>query len=99
MGGSRHPRAGKSWRAVALAAWGTDILQERSYVWLVASRLFFLMAESARATRVLLSAASPSASTGPAADLAVLARSASSSSGLLAIVPAGRMSDRVGRKR
>ena len=24
-------------------AWGTDILQERSYVWLLASRLFFLM--------------------------------------------------------
>ena len=35
-------RGGRSWRAVALEAWGTDILRERSYVWLVASRLFIL---------------------------------------------------------
>ena len=28
----------------ALGAWGTDILRERSYVWLLVSRLFFLMA-------------------------------------------------------
>jgi MFS family permease len=35
-------RAGRSWRAIAAEAWGTDILRERSYVWLVASRLFFL---------------------------------------------------------
>ena len=36
------PREGKSWKAIALEAWGTDILRERSYVWLVASRLFIL---------------------------------------------------------
>ncbi len=36
------PREGKSWKSIALEAWGTDILRERSYVWLVASRLFIL---------------------------------------------------------
>ena len=36
-------RAGRSWPAIAATAWGTDILRERSYVWLVASRFFFLM--------------------------------------------------------
>ena len=36
-------RAGRSWVEIAKTAWGTDILRERSYVWLVASRLFFLM--------------------------------------------------------
>jgi MFS family permease len=35
-------REGRSWRAVAAEAWGTDILRQRSYVWLVASRLCIL---------------------------------------------------------
>ena len=35
-------RGGRSWRAIAAEAWGTDILRERSYLWLVASRLFIL---------------------------------------------------------
>ncbi len=36
-------RAGRGWVSIAAEAWGTDILRERSFVWLVASRLFFLM--------------------------------------------------------
>ena len=36
-------REGRSWVRIALSAWGTDILKERSYVWLLVSRLFFLM--------------------------------------------------------
>src|SRR3990172_10402571 len=40
------PRGARSWRSIALGAWGTDILRERSYIWLVASRLFVLMAAS-----------------------------------------------------
>jgi MFS family permease len=36
-------RGGRSWLRVALSAWGTDLLRERSYVWLLVSRLFFLM--------------------------------------------------------
>lgn len=39
-------REGRSWKSIALGAWGTDILRERSYVWLLVSRLFFLMAPS-----------------------------------------------------
>ena len=38
------PRQGRSWPRVAREAWGTDILHERSYLWLLGSRLFFLMA-------------------------------------------------------
>ncbi len=45
-GRKARDRAGRSWGSVAAEAWGTDILQERSYVWLVASRLFFLTAVS-----------------------------------------------------
>ena len=37
------PRNGKSWATIAREVWGTDVLKERSYVWLLASRFFFLM--------------------------------------------------------
>ena len=36
------PRAGRSWAAIAASTWGTDILRERSYVFMLFSRLFFL---------------------------------------------------------
>ena len=36
------PREGRSWTRIALSAWGTDILRERSYLWLILSRLCFL---------------------------------------------------------
>ena len=36
-------RAGRSWASVAGETWGTDVLRERSYVWLLTSRFFFLM--------------------------------------------------------
>ena len=42
-GREARDRAGRSWRSVAAEAWGTDILREHSFVWLVCSRLFFLM--------------------------------------------------------
>src|SRR5918993_2416353 len=38
-----RPRNGRSWRSIAGETWGTDVLRERSYVWLLTSRLFFLM--------------------------------------------------------
>ena len=37
------PRNGKSWGAIVREVWGTDVLKERSYVWLLTSRFFFLM--------------------------------------------------------
>ncbi len=35
-------RGGRSWPAIAAEAWGTDILRERSFLFLVASRFFVL---------------------------------------------------------
>ncbi len=35
-------RRGRPWRSIAAEAWGTDILAERSFVFLVASRFFIL---------------------------------------------------------
>src|SRR5215204_398776 len=36
-------RGGRPWRSIAAEAWGTDILREHSFIWLVASRLAILM--------------------------------------------------------
>jgi MFS family permease len=41
-GRAAKDRAGKSWASVALEAWGRDVLQERSFMFLVASRFFVL---------------------------------------------------------
>lgn len=41
-GRKARDRQGRSWRAIARSAWGTDILKERSFLYLVISRLMFL---------------------------------------------------------
>jgi len=41
-GNVAKPRAGRSWMSIARTAWGTDILRERSFTFLLLSRLFFL---------------------------------------------------------
>jgi MFS family permease len=40
-GGAPRPRRGRSWLDIARSAWATDILRERSFVYLVLSRLMF----------------------------------------------------------
>ncbi|HLA17079.1 MAG TPA: MFS transporter [Candidatus Limnocylindrales bacterium] len=46
-GASARPRNGRSWFAIAREAWGTDVLRERSFLFMSATRLFFLMGTSA----------------------------------------------------
>ena len=41
-GRQAKPRGGRPWRAIAAEAWGTDILADRSFVFLVASRFFIM---------------------------------------------------------
>ena len=41
-GSKPKPRNGKSWFAIGKSAWGLDILRERSFVYLVVSRLAFI---------------------------------------------------------
>ena len=93
------PRDGKSWTAIAAETWGTDILREKSYVWLLASRLFILMGGAALLNFIYLylpdSLGLTQAESGSAFLMMLLAATAVS---LLAIVPASRLSDRIGRK-
>jgi MFS family permease len=93
------PREGRTWRSIVLETWGTDILRERSYLWLVASRLFFLMAGGIMfalpQAYLKLVFGYSEAQTG-ATMMVMLATIALTS--LAGIWPASRLSDRVGRK-
>jgi MFS family permease len=92
-------RSGRSWWQIARSAWGTDILRERSYVWLLVSRLFFLMAPTLPLTVGLYYlrqslGSSPSLAGG---QIVIVAAVVGITTGL-ATLPAARLSDRFGRK-
>jgi len=94
------PRAGRSWLRVALDAWGTDILRERSYMWLLGSRLFLLMATSTLVAMALFFMQDTFAlGRQDALGLAALAGVLVIVFGAIATLPSGRMSTRFGRKR
>jgi MFS family permease len=78
-GRAPRDRAGRSWLSVAREAWGTDILRERSFLFLVGSRFFVLMGAG-----VLFNGA--------------IYFVGQSLGNLVAVVPAARLSDRIGRK-
>ncbi|MFL5681503.1 MAG: MFS transporter [Chloroflexota bacterium] len=92
-------RAGRSWRAVAAEAWGTDILREHSFLWLVASRLAILMAGGVivnlatfylHRTQGLTEGQTGGALIGFVGLVAL--------GTIIAVIPSARISDRVGRK-
>ncbi len=92
-------REGRSWGTIARETWGTDILRERSYVWLVASRLFFLMGGSVLVNYIITYLHQSHGMTQDQANstnfvLLILVVVGN----LIAIVPAARLSDRIGRK-
>ena len=92
-------RQGKSWAAIARGAWATDILRERSYLWLLISRLLFLGGGALLANFVLIflgRALGMSQEEANATQILVLATVVVAN--LIAVVPASRMSDRIGRK-
>jgi MFS family permease len=98
-GRAARPREGRSWAAIAREAWGTDILRERSFLWLVGSRLFFLMGANMLINLSVFFFAQTfgldQEATG-AASFPVLA--AVIAGNVLTVIPAGRTSDRIGRK-
>jgi MFS family permease len=98
-GPAPKPREGKSWGRIAREAWATDILQERSYMWLVASRLAFLMGGGILVNWVItylnlthgMGAEESNATFILMLGIVVVGN-------MLAIIPAARLSDRIGRK-
>jgi MFS family permease len=94
-------RKGRPWRSVAAEAWGTDILRERSFIFLVASRFFILAG-----TALLINLAIPylersQGLTDPGdrslwLNIGILSAAAATA---IATLPAARLSDRIGRKK
>ena len=94
-----RPRRGKSWTTIAREAWATDILHERSYVWLLVSRLLFLTAGSLLVNFVVIYLSRAFGMTKEEANstyVAILVVVIAAS--VLAILPASKLSDRIGRK-
>jgi MFS family permease len=98
-GRATKSRGGRSWFAIAREAWATDILREHSFLWLVSSRLLFLMGAAMlvilgpfylHQTFGLDEAASGTTFLVVVGFVLV--------ANLAAVVPAGRLSDRFGRK-
>ena len=92
-------REGRSWRQIALSAWGTDILRERSYVWLLVSRLFFLIAPTLPLSLGIYYLRQSLGSTDEQAanQIFIIAAVVGVTTGI-ATLPAAKLSDRFGRK-
>ena len=93
------PRNGKSWGTIAREVWGTDVLQERSYVWLLTSRFFFLMGGAVLVNLIityLKQSHGLSEEASNSTNLVMLVTIVVAN--VLAIIPSARLSDRIGRK-
>lgn len=99
-GRAAKPREGRSWLAIARSTWGTDILRERSYVWLLASRLFILTASALLfASAQFYMRRSLGYTEGEALTWVMVATIVVTAMTALAVVPSGLLSNRYGRKR
>lgn len=98
-GRTARSRGSRSWLSVAREAWGTDVLRERSFVWLVGSRWFFLMGATMLINLSLFYFAQTfglDQKDAGGANFPVLA--AVILGNIATVIPAGRISDRIGRK-
>lgn len=92
-------RGGRSWFAIGREAWGTDILRERSFLWLVGSRLAVLMAGGVLTNLAVFYLPRSLGLTQEESGTAFIAMVGLVALGtVVAVVPAARLSDRVGRK-
>jgi len=92
-------RNGRSWFAIAREAWGFDILRERSFMWLVGSRLFILIGASlypVLSTFYLAQVFGLDAK--QTGDTKILLLGIVAACLTVAVIPAARLSDRMGRK-
>jgi MFS family permease len=93
-------RNGRSWRSIAAEAWGTDVLRERSFLWLVGSRLAILMAGGILVNLAVFYLRRAQSLTERDTGTAYLVMVGLVAIGtVIAVVPSARISDRVGRKK
>lgn len=93
------PRGERTWPAIALETFGTDILRQRSYVFLLGSRFFILMAIGFFMNLNILYLERTFGLTGTEQGTWVLVGlGVSVAATALGTIPGARISDRVGRK-
>ena len=100
-GRAAKDRAGKSWAKVAVEAWGRDVLQERSFMFLVASR-FFILGGAFFLVGLLvpyLERAQGITNPDERAVLILVATGIVALCTAISTIPAARIADRYGRKR
>ncbi|MBA2299183.1 MAG: MFS transporter [Chloroflexi bacterium] len=100
-GRAAKDRAGKSWAKVAVEAWGRDVLQERSFMFLVASR-FFILGGGFFLVGLLvpyLERAQGITNPDERAVLILVATGIVALCTAISTIPAARIADRYGRKR
>ena len=99
-GPTAKAREGRPWRSIAAEAWGSDILKEHSFLWLVASRLAILMGGSVLTSLAVFYLARSMQLDEKTTGLVEIPLVALVAVGTVAsVIPAARLSDRVGRKR
>ena len=97
--GTTGPKRTMSWPRVALSAWGTDILREKSVLWLLAVRLLFLGAAAAATSLGLYYfQRTHGMSREDASQFVFYATVIVAGMSALASLPGARLSDRFGRK-
>ena len=96
--GRAAPTRTRSWRQIALSAWGRDILQQRDVLWLLLVRLLFLGAYNATLIAVGYFRRSHGLSDADADATVFLATAIVGVSTAIAAIPGGRLSDRFGRR-
>jgi MFS family permease len=92
-------RNGRSWFAIVREAWGRDVFQEKSFLWLVGSRFFVLAGAAffpALSTFYLAQVFGLDADNTGGTKILLLGIVASCLT--LSVLPASRLSDRIGRK-
>lgn len=96
--GSAGPARTRSWRAIALSAWGRDVFAERNVLWLLVVRLLFLGAYNATVVAVPYFERVHGLTDRAANETVFLGTVIVGISTGLAAVPGGRLSDRFGRR-
>ena len=96
--GTKGPPRTRSWRAIALSAWGRDVLAERNVLWLLLVRLLFLGAYNATVVAVPYFERVHGLADRAANETVFLGTVIVGISTGLAAVPGGRLSDRFGRR-
>ena len=99
-GPAAKPREGRSWWQIAREAWGTEILKEHSFLFIVLSRWLILMGGTMLinfSTLYLTRTFGLATSETFLPNMAILA--ATVVGNLVAVIPAGRLGDRFGRKK